>query len=173
MANEASSTGIPQIPPRYEGLADAETFGRLISRPDQIDPHAVAYFAAWIAGLPGGVASVAGGEQTGSAGDVLGAPLIVKVTDRRGHAVARVPVLFQVREVDARVDGRIAIAVLTADDGTASVRWRLGRRAGTQHLEVSAGGKRATFTAEATAPGYSGSTPRLPPSTKSSGPRAS
>ena len=166
-------TGLPPIPPRYDGLADAETFGRLSSRPDRIDPNAAAYFAAWIAGLPSGVAGVSGGDQSGSPGEVLGAPLIVRVTDRQGHPAEGVPVLFLVRESDARIDGRIALVVRTGADGTASARWRLGRRAGTQHVDVRAGGVRATFSANATPPGYQGSTPRLPSSSKSSGSRAS
>lgn len=173
MANESSSTGIPPIPPRYDGLPDAETFGRLSSKPNDIDPNAVAYFAAWIAGLPGGVAIESGGGQTGPAGDVLGAPLVVKVTDRQGHATAGLPVLFQVREGDARVEGRIAAVVLTDEHGKATARWRLGRHARAQHVDVSAAGVRTTFSAEATPPGYPGSTPRLPSSTKSSGSRAS
>jgi hypothetical protein len=173
MAIELSSTGIPPIPPRYTGLPDAETFGRLISKPDGIDPNAVAYFEAWIAGTPASVASVSGGDQTGSTGEVLGAPLIVKVTDRQGHPAAGVPVLFLVRDGDARINGRIAVVVPTAADGTASVQWRLGRKAGTQHVDVRAGGVRASFSAAATPPGYPGSTPRLPSSSKSSGSRAS
>lgn len=36
------------IPPRYQGLPNAATFGRLASRPDLIDPTAAQYFVDWI-----------------------------------------------------------------------------------------------------------------------------
>jgi hypothetical protein len=36
------------IPPPYQGLAEAATFGRLASRPDRIDPVAVSFFYAWL-----------------------------------------------------------------------------------------------------------------------------
>jgi hypothetical protein len=173
MAND-SSTGIPPIPPRYVGLANAETFGRLSSRPDRIDQTATAFFAEWIAGFPAALEIGSGNEQTGSINTVLGAPLVVKVTDSAGTAVAGVPVLFQVRELDARIDGRIAVTALTGQDGRATAtRWRLGRTVGTQHVDVSAEGARTTFAADATAPGYSGSTTRPQSAPKSSGSRTS
>lgn len=174
MATDSSSTGIPPIPPRYVGLANAETFGKLISRPDSIDHTADGFFAKWIAGLPAGVAGASGDDQTGSVGTVLAAPLTVKVIDRLGHPVAGVPVLFQVRELDARIDDRIAVTVVTGQDGTATAsHWRLGQGVGTQHVDVSVEGVGVTFSADATAPGYSASTPRLPSSPKSPGSRTS
>ena len=35
------------IPPPYQGLVDAATFGRLASRPDRIDPVALTFFYSW------------------------------------------------------------------------------------------------------------------------------
>jgi hypothetical protein len=173
MANE-TPTGIPPIPPRYEGLDDAETFGRLRSIPGRIEPTAAAFFAEWIAGLPAVLQAVSGDKQTGTIGTVLAASLVVKVIDGGGNPSANVPVEFQVRELDARIDGRIAITALTGLDGRATVnRWRLGQSVGTQHVDVAVGSARATFTAEATDSGYSTPTlrPQSPP--KSSGSKTS
>ncbi|HKY48458.1 MAG TPA: hypothetical protein VJQ79_10800 [Acidimicrobiia bacterium] len=36
------------IPPRYQNLPEAATFGRLASRPSAIDPNAVQFFADWV-----------------------------------------------------------------------------------------------------------------------------
>lgn len=155
-------TGIKPIPPRYVGLDDAETFGRLISRPDRIDPNAEAFFAAWIAGVPVAAPVVSGDRQSGEAGTVLGAPLVVKVTDTRGKPVVGAPVVFRVRDPGARIDGRIVAIVLTTQEGKATAtHWQLGRTVGTQYVDVTVGGASATFAAEATAPGY-------PPSAKTS-----
>jgi hypothetical protein len=174
MANESSSTGIPPVPPRYDGLANAETFGRLISRPDRIDHNANAFFAAWIAGFPAAVEIVSGDDQTGSVNSVLSDPLVVKVIDNTGRTVAGVPVLFQVRELDARIDGRFAVTALSGNDGRATaVRWQLGRVVGTQHVDVSAEGAKTTFEADATGPIAAGSTARQQLPAKSSGSKTS
>ena len=175
MANDFP-TGIQPIPPRYNGLADAETFGRLSSRPDRIDPNAEAFFAAWIAGVPVASPIVSGDKQSGEAGTVLAAPLVVKVTDAEGNPVVGVPVAFRVRDPGARIDGRAIAVALTTQEGKATAgRWRLGRTVGTQHVDVRVGGASATFSAEATAPGYStsGPTSRPPSPPKPSGSRTS
>ncbi len=149
-------TGIQPIPRRYVGLDDAETFGRLSSRPDRIDPTAEAFFAAWIAGVPVAAPVVSGDRQGGEVGTVLNAPLVVKVTDTEGNPVAGAPVVFRVRDPGARIDGRVVAIALTTQEGNATAtRWRLGRTVGTQHVDVTVGGASATFSAEATAPGYS------------------
>ena len=164
-------TGIQPIPPRYDGLDDAETFGRLSSRPDRIDPNAEAFFAAWIAGVPVAAPIVSGDKQSGEVGSVLAAPLIVKVTDTQGNPVVGAPVVFRVRDPGARIDGRLVTVALTTQEGKATaVRWRLGRTAGSQHVDVSVGGASASFTAEATPPGYV-TRPQLP--AKSAGSRTS
>jgi len=174
MANASSSTGIPPIPPRYDGLANAETFGRLISRPDRIDHNADGFFRAWIAGFPAALDIVSGDGQSGSVNSVLSNPLVVKVLDNTGGTVAGVPVLFQVRELDARIDGRFAVTVLTGPDGKATAaHWQLGRTIGTQHVDVSAEGAKTTFEADAVGPIAVGSTQRQPLPAKSSGSKTS
>lgn len=35
------------VPPPYRGLPESATFGRLASRPDRIDPEALAFFQSW------------------------------------------------------------------------------------------------------------------------------
>jgi hypothetical protein len=148
-----SSTPIRPIPPRYVGLTNAETFGRLRSRPDAIEPTAAAYFAEWAGGVPAELEIASGDASSGAPGSVLSAPLVVKVTDGTGNPIAGVPVTFQVRELDARIDGRIAITAVTGADGRATAgRWRLGRGLGTQHVDATVLGTKTTFTARVTAP---------------------
>ena len=169
-------TGIQPIPPRYVGLDDAETFGRLSSRPDRIDPNAEEFFAAWIAGVPVASPIVSGDRQSGEVGTVLSAPLVVKVTDAQGNPVVGAPVAFRVRNPGARIDGRAIAVVLTTQEGKATAsRWRLGRTVGTQQVDVRVGSASATFSAEATPVGYSTSGPASRPSTpaKPSGSRTS
>jgi hypothetical protein len=36
------------VPPPYRGLPDSATFARLASRPDRIEPEAVAFFNSWL-----------------------------------------------------------------------------------------------------------------------------
>jgi hypothetical protein len=52
MTIPASAISLPpkNAPDRYEGVADAEGFGRLASRPNAIDPNAVTFFKQWIVG---------------------------------------------------------------------------------------------------------------------------
>ena len=165
-------TGIQPIPRRYVGLDDAETFGRLISRPDNIDPNAIEFFTAWIAGVPVASPIVSGDRQSGEVGSVLAAPLVVKVTDTQGNPVAGAPVLFRVRDAGARIDGRIVAIALTTQEGKATAsRWRLGRNPGTHHVDVSVGGASVTFSAEATEPGQP--TPRPQQPAKPAGSRTS
>jgi hypothetical protein len=174
MAHESSSTGIPPIPPRYDGLANAETFGRLISKPDRIDHNAEAFFAAWIAALPAAFEIVSGDDQTGAVNSELSNPLVVKVLDNTGRAVAGVPVIFQVRELDARIDGRFAVTALSGLAGMATAaRWRLGSAVGTQHVDVSVEGAKTTFEADASAAVALGSPTRQQLPAKSSGSKTS
>jgi len=170
MANEFSTRILP-IPPRYVGLADAETFGRLISRPNAIDPTAVAFFAAWAASVASGLEIVSGDASSGAPGSVLSAPLVIRVTDSDGNPVAGVPVTFQVRQLDARIDGRIAVTKVTGADGRATVtRWKLGQLKGTQNVDVSVLGTHKAFSARVEPDEY---TSRAPSTAKSSGSRAS
>lgn len=171
MAN-TSSNGIPPIPPRYEGLDNAETFGRLRAIPGRAEPTAEAFFEEWRAGLPATLEVVSGDQQTGTVGTALAQPLVVKVADGGENPAPNVLVTFQVRELDARIDGRIAISLLTGPDGRAAVnRWLLGGTAGTQHVDVTVGSALATFSASATGSGYS--TPRPQSSPKPSGSKTS
>ena len=43
------------IPPAYVGLPDSATFARLASRPDRIEPEALAFFTEWLIGSGTGV----------------------------------------------------------------------------------------------------------------------
>jgi hypothetical protein len=117
---------------------------------------------------------VSGDNQTGTVGTALAEPLVVKVADGGGNPFPNVLVAFQVRELDARIDGRIAVSLLTGPDGRATVnRWLLGEIAGTQHVDVTVGSARATFSASATGSGYSTPTLRPQSSPKSSGSKTS
>jgi hypothetical protein len=99
------------------------------------------------------IAIASGDLQEGTIGTQLPAPLVVTVFDAVGLPVAGRPVLFKIRGGTGTLDGgRREIAVVTAGDGRASVRFTLGSRAGTgnQAVEVSSVGFRgAVFRASA------------------------
>jgi protocatechuate 3,4-dioxygenase beta subunit len=83
-------------------------------------------------GFPASIAIVSGGAQTAPAGATLATPLVVKVTDQFGHAVANADVSWS---NDA--NGAFASAsVVTDADGIAWAVYTLGANAGLQHVTV-------------------------------------
>jgi hypothetical protein len=110
-------------------------------------------FTARASGQSGPVASLSarsGDGQTGSAGEILSQPVIVRTTDRTGNAVSQVwisilPKAGSVPDSSARTDS----------SGQARVRWTLGQAAGVQHLVLRVGGSTADLdlTAHARARG--------------------
>src|SRR3954471_7624391 len=78
---------------------------------------------------------LSGNTQTAPVGTELPQPLVVKVTDDKGHVVKGQVVNFVVTAGGGHVFAGTAI---TNDDGLAQERWTLGGVAGPQQLEARA-----------------------------------
>jgi adhesin/invasin len=99
---------------------------------------------------PSTVAAVSSSSFTGTVGDLVSDPLVVKVTDDRGAGLGGIVVTFTVAEGG----GSTTPAVDTTDNtGTATTRWRLGGTAGQQRVTASIAGvaTQVNFTAATTA----------------------
>ncbi|MES2305665.1 MAG: hypothetical protein V4558_09160 [Gemmatimonadota bacterium] len=104
--------------------------------------------AVGVSDLPATVSIVSGDGQSGLAGTVLEAPLVVKVTDLLGRPVADIGVTYSVGSPPV-----VNSSVETTDtDGKATARYVLGRNVGTQIVTatVAGVGRPATFTLLAT-----------------------
>lgn len=85
------------------------------------------------AGPPASLTAVSGSGQQGESGEVLGAPLTVKVADAQGRAVEKAVVTFVV----ATGGGTLSQATDTTDaEGMASVRWTMGGALGDARVEA-------------------------------------
>jgi hypothetical protein len=106
----------------------------------------------------GGLKLFSGHNQSGLAGSMLPAPLIVALTNAQGAPVPNQPVVFRVVGLDGTVapstapGGTLsAVAVNTDGEGKAKVFYRLGSRAGGGNIvEASAAGVAATVDFVAT-----------------------
>ena len=99
---------------------------------------------------PSSVAAVGSTSFTGTVGELVGDPLVVKVTDDRGAALGGIVVTFTVAEGG----GSTTPAVDTTDNtGAASTRWRLGGTTGQQRVSAAISGvtTQVNFTASASA----------------------
>lgn len=99
------------------------------------------------------LALVSGDAQTGTAGAALANPIMVKVTDQSGAAMANVSVAFAVTAGGGSVG---AASGTTNSQGEASTTWTLGPMAGANSNTATASvagltGSPVTFTASATA----------------------
>jgi adhesin/invasin len=84
------------------------------------------------------LALVSGGGQTGTPGQLLPAPVIVRVHDEYNNPVAGQSVLFAVTTGGGKLQGQSNTSVLTGADGQAAAQWTMGPYRGvTQHLQVS------------------------------------
>ena len=98
-------------------------------------------------GQPANVEGISGDAQTGTILEPLTDSLVVKVTDRFGNPVAGIAVAWTV------VTGKGAVSesiTQSGADGTTTVTWTLGERAGVQKLTAAIGpvnGSPVTFTA--------------------------
>lgn len=102
---------------------------------------------------PSAIALISGASQTGTAGQPLGQPLIVKVTTASGAAAPGATVAFAARPGSGALS---ATSVRTDAKGQASVTWTIGPRAGTDVDTATATasgltGSPVTFVASATA----------------------
>jgi len=98
-----------------------------------------------VIGIPDAPAAirVSGGDQDGLAGDVLAEPLRVDVVDRFGNAIPGIALDLSITE------GGGVISPLSSGEVTspAEVRWRLGRKGGSQRVLVRAAGLDASVGA--------------------------
>jgi sugar lactone lactonase YvrE len=92
------------------------------------------------------IVGVSGNAQTAAIGEMLAAPLVVRLLDAAGNPAAGRPVTFRIVENNGTltagaVSGRTVTATTDAQ-GHASVHWRLGMRsgAGNHRVEATAGG---------------------------------
>lgn len=87
--------------------------------------------AVALAGAPAGVVVASGDSQRGAAGAALAKPIVIRVVDANGSGVAHAAVQL------APSSGSVPDSALTTDaQGTARVRWTMGRSAGEQALAV-------------------------------------
>jgi hypothetical protein len=94
--------------------------------------------AVALAGAPTGVVVTGGDAQRGAAGAVLAKPIIIRVVDANGSGVANAAVQL------APSSGSVPDSALTTDaQGTAKVRWTMGRSAGEHALAVRVEGVKA------------------------------
>ena len=103
--------------------------------------------------VPSAIALVSGGSQTGTAGQPLALPLVVKVTTASGAAAPGATVAFAARPGSGSLS---ATSVRTDAKGQASVTWTIGPRAGSNVDTATATasaltGSPVTFVASATA----------------------
>ncbi|MEP6573820.1 MAG: S8 family serine peptidase [Gemmatimonadota bacterium] len=103
---------------------------------------------------PALIVALSGTGQTGSVGQLLAAPIVVKVTNSAGAAVSGIVVTFN---VTAGGGSLAASTVTTNGQGTASVGWTVGQTVGTNIDTVTAtipgsiSGSPVTFTASTAA----------------------
>ena len=93
---------------------------------------------------------VAGDSQTGTVGQTLPTRLTVRLTNRLGAGVPRIPVTFTVVDSGGAVD---TASATTDSTGQASAGWTLGTKAGTDSVQASTPRLRQTvltFVAQAT-----------------------
>jgi hypothetical protein len=98
--------------------------------------------------VPGTLSVLTGGGQDAPAGTMLPAPVVVRLTSRRGRPLSGVSVRF--RRVDA--GGALDVSPVTTDpEGKARTAWRLGDFPGRQRLIASVDGLDSTASLDADA----------------------
>jgi hypothetical protein len=88
-------------------------------------------------GSPSALRAISGDGQEGTVGTELPKPLVARLVDGAGHPLPEVSLEFRFRDdvPAARIEPSEIVA--TNDSGFASVRVRLGSRAGSQTVEAS------------------------------------
>ena len=100
---------------------------------------------------------VSGDGQSGYMGDLLGAPIVVRVTDEYGNAIGGYSVVFSVASGGGGFGaaGTSPLTVVSDPGGTAQANWRLGPATGVQTLNVAGAFNTSApllFTANASEP---------------------
>lgn len=99
-------------------------------------------------GSPAAMHAVSGNGQSAVAGRPLPTRFVIRVTDEFEHPVAGVTVNWAVTTGAGTLD---ASTTTTASDGTASVAYTVGRRAGSETVTATSGALNASFAATVTA----------------------
>lgn len=86
--------------------------------------------------IPARIESVGGNGQSGTVGQVLGDPLMVRVVDFNGNPIKNVTVHWSTEETAGEVSQD---SLKTADDGIAQVSWALGTSAGEMRATARTG----------------------------------
>ena len=79
---------------------------------------------------------ISGNNQSSTVGEALPSPIVVRVDDEAGKALAGAIVTWTVTSGGGTVDHA---STSSGTDGTTSIRWRLGRKAGPNSLIVTTG----------------------------------
>ena len=121
VAGEGAFEGVGTTEDRVglPGTASDGDLARIPLGPEQATPDQVASMI----GIPASLEVLDGDRQVAPSGTTLPVPLVVRVTDREGLGVARVPIVFEV------ISGGGTSAPesdLSGVDGTVSARWTLG-----------------------------------------------
>lgn len=91
-------------------------------------------------GDPVQLTTVSGDQQTGKAGAVLGAPIVMRLSDRYDNAVGGQTVSLAITAGGGSVSGAASANLTTSPDGTISISsWTLGKSVAPQRLHASFG----------------------------------
>ncbi|HWV58922.1 MAG TPA: Ig-like domain-containing protein, partial [Longimicrobiales bacterium] len=97
----------------------------------------VTFTATALPGAPASLRAASGNDQVGNAGAILGAPLVVEVTDAHGNGVPGVDIHWTV----VSGGGSVSPAVAVSDsNGRASTVWTLGPSGGEHQVQAAVAG---------------------------------
>jgi hypothetical protein len=114
---------------------------------DLAPPAPVTFSASAVAGKPDSLVAASELNRVGRRGQTLTDPLVVRVADRFGNAVAGAQVTWELPSGKGELS---ASASTTGTDGTTAITWTLGERVGVQEVTASLSGVHGspvTFTA--------------------------
>jgi lysophospholipase L1-like esterase len=114
----------------------------------------VIFLATVVNNIARNLVEVSGNAQKGQVGQILPAPLVVRVTDKDGNPVSGKAVRFDVTFGGGTIDERSTLTINSNEFGEARVTWRLGPSAGPHTVRVSSTnltGSPVDFRAEAAA----------------------
>ncbi|MBN1541136.1 Ig-like domain-containing protein [candidate division KSB1 bacterium] len=98
---------------------------------------------------PVSLAKISGDGQSGTAGTILAAPIVVRTLYPDGTPAANTDVTFRILSGGGNLAGSDSAHVQSDAQGLAQVAWTLGTRSGWQSLEAQAGTSTCEFNAEA------------------------
>ncbi|MDZ7725141.1 MAG: Ig-like domain-containing protein [candidate division KSB1 bacterium] len=90
----------------------------------------IVFYASATGGKPTSIVMVSGNQQTSTAGQLLPESFVIQILDTFGNPVRRFDVEFAVTQGGGTIQGLQTVLVETDSDGHASVRLKLGTKAG-------------------------------------------